>query len=129
MLAKLIVVAMIMTIMICGCGVRTYEYYVREDFTMFGYQTPPLFLARNDAENILNNRHVNLISASTYREALRAISKSILLPIVVTGDESFLDKQIDTEGLEGKSAMVVLDKILAEVEREYTIEQGWVKVK
>ena len=48
---------------------------------------------------------------------------------MITGDEKFLDEKVDVKGLEKKPVSSVLDKLLDDAGKSYSIQSGWVIVK
>jgi hypothetical protein len=112
-----------------GCLFKTYDYYVRRAGTVYGYQSPPLMVTKDDVEIILNVKRVDLKYAYTYDQALAEIAKTTLVPLVITGNEDFLSKEADIEGLEGQSVREVLDALLGAVDKSYSIKQGWINIE
>ena len=129
MLSKVVAACMVLVVTIPGCAFRSYEHYVDKECTLFGYQSPPLLISRNDVEIIFSVKRIDLTLAETYRDALSMIAKETFVPIVITGDEEFLDEKANVKGLEKKPVSSVLDKLLDDAGRSYSIQRGWVKVK
>ena len=126
---KLIAVVIILTTTISGCLFKTYDYYVRRASTVYGYQSPPLLMTKEDVEIILNVKRVDLTYAYTYGEALDTIAETTLVPIVIIGNEDFLSEKTNIEGLEGQSVRQVLDALLVPVGKSYSIKQGWISIE
>ncbi len=129
MLSKAVAACVVLLITIPGCVLRSYEHYVDKECTLFGYQTPPLLISRNDVEIIFGVKRIDLTFGETYRDVLGIIAKETFIPIVITGDEKFLDEKVDVKGLEKKPVSSVLDKLLDDAGKSYSIQSGWVIVK
>ena len=129
MAIRLIAVVIILATTISGCLFKTYNDCVKRGSTVYGYQSPPLMMTKEDVEIILDVKRVDLKYAYTYDQALDEIADTTLVPVVITGKEDFLSRKTNIEGLEGQSVRQVLDALLGAVDKSYSIKQGWINIE
>ena len=116
-------------ISLSGCMPGTFEYYAEKDCPVFGHRSQPYFLSKDDVEILYDYGRIDLAYTKTYRDALEKIAETTSVPIVVTGDDTFLDKSIELKDRRERSISIIIEELLEPIGRTASIKRGWVKIK